>query len=88
MSISLDEIYANIENNKSFDFANIKKDSRFMLNTVNSEDILKKVKCELNCLDFQIENGEPQGIFGMTDANGNLKYFPSLDNSMMRIISI
>ena len=79
-NITLEDIYTKIENNKSFDFANIKKDLRVLLNTVMSEDILKKVKCEMNCLDFQIENGEPQGIFGMTDVNGDLKYFPSLDN--------
>lgn len=54
------------------------KDLRFMLNTVDSESILKKVKCELNCLNFQIENGEPQGIYGIPNADGLLEYFPSL----------
>ena len=78
--INLDKIYTKIENNKSFDFSEIMKDLRFMLNTVDSEDILKKVKCEINCLNLQIENGEPQGIFGITDVEGELKYFPNLDD--------
>ena len=30
-------------------------------------------------MNFQIENGEPQGIFGMADADGELKYFPNLE---------
>lgn len=80
VDITLEDIYTKIENNESFNFANVNKDLRSMLNTATSEDILKKVKCEINCMDFQIENGEPQGIFGMTDAKGELKYFPSLDN--------
>jgi hypothetical protein len=31
-------------------------------------------------LNFQIGNGEPQGIFGMADVDGELKYFPNLEN--------
>lgn len=41
---------------------------------------MKESKCGINCLNFQIENGEPQGIFGMADADGELKYFPNLEN--------
>ena len=56
-NIDLNDIYAKIENNASFDFSDILKDLRFMLNTVDSEDTLKKVKCEINCLNFQKRTG-------------------------------
>lgn len=41
-NISFEDIYTKIEDNKSFDFNNIKKNLLSMLNTVKSKDILKK----------------------------------------------
>ena len=80
VDITLDKIYSEIDEIDSFNFSKIKNDLNVLLNTVDSEEILKKVKCEINCLEFQIENGEPQGIFGITNNNGDLEYFPNLQN--------